>query len=621
VGTKLKKYPNIPELESERAAGESPALIKPIRGKAGKPQDALDLKMAEMGGRLAAPIVESQLQRKRVIRPALRVGLLLEAGDQPLWVHQLTKVIRASATAELVLVVINDVPAAESRWLSGKFRRYRRALLYECYRRLDAWHFRGVPDPLALADMTALLDGVPAFRVRPRTIGLCDDFASADVERILAYGLDVALALGFRTLKGGALNMAHHGIWSLQHEDGRVMRGGPPGFWEVAEDEPATGTVLRILTEESEAGRVIYRSWSRTNRFSTRKNLNGYYWKSAALVARKLDELAEFGEEGLREDSSVGPDIYDRRLYERPTNRAMVRVLPRLAGRYARGKVSGLVMRPQWLVAYRLGSDAGATGIPGGNLSDFNLLIPPKDRFWADPFPVVRGGRYYIFLEECLYQDKHGKIVVAPLDEDGKPAEMIPVLERDYHLSFPNIFEWKGETYMLPEAADGGNIELYRCLSFPGHWMHESNLLEGVPGADPVIHRIGNRWWLFVTMPAPGTESWDEDLYLFHAATPLGPWRPHRRNPVKSDVRNARSAGRIFTQNGKLFRPAQDCSGCYGSAVVINEISCLSEREFVERPVSTLRPRWRRGLFGMHTLNAAGKLTTVDAIWNRRRWG
>ena len=62
---------------------------------------------------------------------------------------------------------------------------------------------------------------------------------------------------------------------------------------------------------------------------------------------------------------------------------------------------------------------------------------------------------------------------------------------------------------------------------------------------------------------------------------PLGPWKPHKRNPVKSDVRNSRPAGRLFYWNGDLYRPAQDSSQRYGYAMSINRVLRLTPDEFV----------------------------------------
>lgn len=104
---------------------------------------------------------------------------------------------------------------------------------------------------------------------------------------------------------------------------------------------------------------------------------------------------------------------------------------------------------------------------------------------------------------------------------------------------------------------------------------------------------------------------WD-DLFLFHAQTPLGPWHPHPRNPIVSDVRSARPAGRLFMHAGRLIRPSQDCSTDYGAAVVFNEVVAMDESNYSERPIGRIDPTWMAGLSGCHTYSKTAGLETVD---------
>jgi hypothetical protein len=69
-----------------------------------------------------------------------------------------------------------------------------------------------------------------------------------------------------------------------------------------------------------------------------------------------------------------------------------------------------------------------------------------------------------------------------------------------------------------------------------------------------------------------------------------GVWRPHVLNPLKCDIRSARPAGRPFRLDGRLYRPAQDCSRVYGGGLAINEILDLSPSSFRERTVLTVQP-------------------------------
>jgi hypothetical protein len=92
---------------------------------------------------------------------------------------------------------------------------------------------------------------------------------------------------------------------------------------------------------------------------------------------------------------------------------------------------------------------------------------------------------------------------------------------------------------------------------------------------------------------------------------------------VKLDIRSSRPAGTPFEHDGRLFRPAQDCAGSYGAAIVINEVTSLTPDRFSERPVARLTPEPRGPLpDGLHTLSAAGPRTLVDGkrlVWRPGR--
>ncbi len=172
---------------------------------------------------------------------------------------------------------------------------------------------------------------------------------------------------------------------------------------------------------------------------------------------------------------------------------------------------------------------------------------------------------------------------------------------------------------MMPETASRRQVELYRCVDFPVHWKLERVVLLGLKALDPTPALLFGRWWLFANIPAYGAGTLDE-LHLFHADSPLGPWTPHRDNPIKSDVRSARPAGRIFENHGEFYRPAQDCSTRYGSAVVINRILQLNPETYEEIELGRLGPDWGPQVEGVHTFNTAGNITVIDCLLRRRKF-
>lgn len=205
--------------------------------------------------------------------------------------------------------------------------------------------------------------------------------------------------------------------------------------------------------------------------------------------------------------------------------------------------------------------------------------------------------------------------MVAPVDSTGLLAAPRPVLETDWHLSYPHVFRHEDTIFMIPESGGNGRIDLYAATSFPYEWRHVSTLLEGVHAYDATVMRHDGRWWIFAAVTdGAGLSDYDE-LHLFYSDDLLkGPWNPHPLNPVLSDVTGARPAGAILRQSGRLLRPAQDSRSIYGRGLVMHEITMLSPEAFEERPVERLLPAAGSPWRGLHTFNTAGGLAAIDLI-------
>jgi hypothetical protein len=288
-----------------------------------------------------------------------------------------------------------------------------------------------------------------------------------------------------------------------------------------------------------------------------------------------------------------------------------MRLMIRHIGRYVRLRVDRELYRDHWHLLYQRGPS------PALSFWRFKKLEPPKDRFWADPHIHHRDGKHHVFIEEFVYAEKKGRISVISLDEQGPASAARPVLDRPYHLSNPFVFSCGQDLYLIPESMSKRTVELYRCVRFPDQWELKETLMENVRAVDATPFQRDGRWWLFVNIQEEDGASSSDELFLFSAARPdTKDWLPHPMNPIVSDVRRARPAGRLFERNGNLYRPAQDCSGQYGSRIVLNRITLLSGTDYEERPVETLGPDWDQSLTGFHTIDFENGLTVVDA---RRR--
>ena len=238
------------------------------------------------------------------------------------------------------------------------------------------------------------------------------------------------------------------------------------------------------------------------------------------------------------------------------------------------------------------------------------LLPYERGRFVADPFVIHRAGKAFVFCELYHYKDNRGVIAVCECGPQGL-HRLTTVIDEPYHLSYPQVFEHDGSIYCLPESVDQKKVCLYKAIDFPYRWERTHTLLKDFAAVDSTLLQFQNRWWLFCTNLDEGYHS---HLYIWSSDDLFGPWKQHPRNPVKIDVRSSGPAGPFFSNNGQLYRPAQDCARVYGGLIRINRVDVLSETDFKETVVGAIHPP--RGNYdrGIHTVASSEGLCVVDVL-------
>jgi hypothetical protein len=246
-----------------------------------------------------------------------------------------------------------------------------------------------------------------------------------------------------------------------------------------------------------------------------------------------------------------------------------------------------------------------------GFVPEIEWLPPPgSGKFRADPFGVIAAGRVYIMCEELDYRKGQGSISAIEFTSERLRSSPFPVIELPCHASYPYLVQHRGDIYCIPETCRAGEIAIYRADDFPVRWSRAAALVSGVAAADSTAFKYDGRWWL---MCAGEGDGFNSRLLIWHAPDLLGPWTPHRLNPVKSDVSCTRPGGTPFVHSDALYRPAQDCSRTYGGRVVINRVTVLTPDAFREEQVAVVEPQ-AHGPYphGMHTLSSAGEITLLD---------
>ena len=207
-----------------------------------------------------------------------------------------------------------------------------------------------------------------------------------------------------------------------------------------------------------------------------------------------------------------------------------------------------------------------------------NDVTDTEGVFVADPFFIKRDTIYYMFFEMLNRESKHGDISYATSSDFVNWKYERIIIDEPFHLSYPLVFEEKGEFYIIPESNEDNSVRLYKATHFPDKWEYVTNLLEGYDYNDPTTFKYNGKWWMFTSNSSYNM------LHLFYADSLLGEWRPHPESPLrKYDKHYSNPSGRMINIDEKLYRVTQDCDPYYGKQVFCFEILSLTDTTYAEK--------------------------------------
>lgn len=216
-----------------------------------------------------------------------------------------------------------------------------------------------------------------------------------------------------------------------------------------------------------------------------------------------------------------------------------------------------------------------------------NPVLTAKDvtdvpaTFVADPFMLYENQTWYMFFEVMNARTRQGDVGLATSSDGLNWNYKQIVLHEPFHLSYPYVFKWKDEYYMIPESYQANSIRLYKAVDFPTQWVFVKKILDGSDYVDSSIFHFNNKLWLFTT----STKS--NILRLYYANELMGSWIEHPKSPViEGNAHIARPGGRVVVFDGRIIRYAQDDEPNYGNSVRAFEITELTPNTYKEKEVN-----------------------------------
>jgi len=525
------------------------------------------------------------------------------------WQYECINLLNESGIAN-VAVIINDASVNNSKSSMGsKISNYLgKHILYK----LSSRFLFKIPafEHVAVADV---LNDINVLNCTTTKKGKFSEyFKQGDIDQIKTYNLDFILRFGFNIIRGDILEVAKYGVWSYHHGNELKFRGGPAGFWEIFKNSKTNGVILQKLNNLIDAGVIINRRSYQTVLHSYSEHLNKLLTQSTDMPLQVCKQIISGDESNFQKEHSSSKAPMNRL----PNNWQMIKFHFILFRNRVNFHIDRLFKQEHW--------DIGVVKIVGKEFpvtEDFDnvdwLKLRKGSKYAADSFCFESNNTNYIVFEDYDYKTRKGIISLAKLDENNKPIEVKPVLERSFHLAYPFIFKHEQSIFLIPETAENATVELYKWNEMDETFIFQQVLLN-IPGVDVSIVYHQSRWWLFCGLK---NELPNEKLYVYYSDELTGTYKPHLLNPVKVNPAGSRPGGQFIVKNDVLYRPAQHSVNWYGEKIDWFKINELTPTSFIEEYVDDIKPQkdWEHNM-GVHTFSQTSSLLVIDAKKRASSW-
>lgn len=262
-----------------------------------------------------------------------------------------------------------------------------------------------------------------------------------------------------------------------------------------------------------------------------------------------------------------------------------------------------LFLSGEWQIAYRKNNNYDL-------YADNFISIPNNNLYWfADPLLFEDDDKVFLFCEAFDRKELKGKIGYFLIENDIV-SDFNLLIDENYHMSFPFVFKYKDDYYMIPESCENSSLDLYKADAFPHKWIRIKTLIKGDNYVDPTVVEVDGRYFLFVYVDKRG-----EYQTLVYEISPELNLELIQKIDYKQNI--GRSAGKVFVNSeNELIRPVQMSEGEYGKETLLYKLEYKNE-SFSEIHIGSIdntkvKIDNRLGVNRIHTYSKSGTFEAID---------
>ena len=538
-----------------------------------------------------------------VSQSKLRVGFLVDSGAIEKNTLDLMDAIANNDhlfDSQIIIELIKEKPIISSFIFSIK--KPLRFILTQIINKLEASRIRNNP---IYEDYFLTFSPADILSRRP-------SFSDASLGSLHSKKIDIYINYSSSSIPNLVFHNSTYGVIKLSIGDSSLDKNLFVGFLDVLYKRPATS--LTILREDRDSrldsvirsGKMMTRSLWHHNRAAIFKKSNAFILRflkdlqaNTSLATHPID-LFESAEHEVK-ISSFHIAKYISKVY-------LSSIIPALTKVFQSSKKLN-----RWSVAYAKGAGLEI------DLSSATEIKNLPGRFFADPFIISHNNRNICFVEDFFYAESKGKISAIEILDNGYQVLGV-VLEEQFHLSYPYIFEHEDRVYMIPETNEANEIRLYQAVDFPLIWELKQVLMQNVSAVDTSIFQEGVLWYMLTNICSSDADDHSSELHVFYSDKPdSGNWTPiQSNNPVIFNSQEARNGG-FFELGNQKYRVNQvQGFSHYGRSLAVNLIKNISQDIYEEERVFEIQPDFREDIISTHHYHTNGKFIVFDYCKNEK---
>lgn len=272
-------------------------------------------------------------------------------------------------------------------------------------------------------------------------------------------------------------------------------------------------------------------------------------------------------------------------------------------------KNNRLFFANRWRIAYRV--DKTDEIFDSFSKTPFMYVSFPKGFWGADPFLLKRNGKIFVYCEYT--NEKKSKSFISY-------KELYPIEEKEWHVayefeghtSYPCIFEYNDELFMIPETTFDNTIKVLKYEN--NKWKKYSCIKKEINAPDTTFLTIGAKPFVFVY------EVFSRNKRTLHLCE-----LDDKLTSIIDDVAvkfysvpDGRPGGNCFSKDNKLYRVTQPGIRNYGEKISIFEFT-FDGKMYDEIKVAEILPRdllfeQKEKILGVHTFNKLENIEVIDVL-------